>query len=69
MNVDDDSGEKYKVAYVVAESQSPHALKRFKDCRGALMRHTDNPLEHIALTRINYTVIGHSIKPSASDAE
>lgn len=69
MNVEDDSGQNYKVSYVVAESQSPHVLKKFKDCRGALMSHTENPLELITLTRVEHTVIGHSIKPSASDAE
>jgi len=53
----------------VAESLSPDVLKKFKDCRGALIAHTDNVSEYITLTRVNHTVIGHSIKPSASEAE
>lgn len=43
VNVEDESGQHYNVSYVIAESRSPRMLKKFKDCRGALMEHSDNP--------------------------
>jgi hypothetical protein len=68
----DDKENKYQVQYVIVESQSNDALKRFKRCRGMFQGQTLNEKEYVfqSIAKIvNTSLVSSRLKGEREDAK